>query len=54
MEETSKEHNSLKVVVDPTLDSVSLQSEVDIPIPPMVNVILVQHIIQALIQVFQV
>ena len=46
--------DSLKVVVHPALDSVGLQSEVDITTPPMVDVVLVEHIIQALIQVLQV
>ena len=46
--------DSLEVVVHPALDSVGLQSKVDIPTPPMVDVVLVEHIIQALVQVLQV
>ena len=38
----------------PAFDSMGLQSEVDIPTPPVVDVVLVEHIIQALIQVFQI
>ena len=49
-----RRHDSLKVVVHSALDSVGLQSEVNIPTPPMVDVVLVEHIIQALIQVFQI
>ena len=49
-----RRHDSLKVVVHSALDSVSLQSEVNVPTPPMVDVVLVEHIIQALIQVLQV
>ena len=46
--------DSLEVVVHPALDSVGLQSKVDIPTPPMIDVVLVEHVIQALIQVLQV
>ena len=46
--------DSLKVVMNSALDSVGLQSEVNIPTPPMIDVVLVEHIIQALIQVLQV
>ena len=46
--------DSLEVVMHPALGSVSLQSEVDIPTPSMVDVVLVEHVIQALIQVLQV
>ena len=46
--------DSLKVVVNSALDSVGLQSEVNIPTPPMVDVVLVEDVIQALVQVFQV
>ena len=46
--------DSLEVVVHPALDSVGLQSKVDIPTPSMVDVVLVEHVIQALIQVLQV
>ena len=46
--------DSLEVVVHPALDSMGLQSEVNIPTPPMVDVVLVEHVIQALIQVLQV
>ena len=46
--------DSLEVVMHPALDSVGLQSEVNIPTTPMVDVVLVEHVIQALIQVLQV
>ena len=46
--------DSLEVVMHSALDSVGLQSEVDIPTPSMVDVVLVEHVIQALIQVLQV
>ena len=46
--------DSLEVVVHPALDSVGLQSEVNIPTPPMVDVVLVEHVIQALVQVLEV
>ena len=49
-----KRHDSLEVVMNSALDSVGLQSEVNIPTPPMIDVVLVEHIIQALIQVLQV
>ena len=48
-----KRHDSLEVVVHSALD-LGLQSEVNIPTPPMVDVVLVEHVIQALIQVLQV
>ena len=51
MEETK---DSLEVVVHPAFDSVGLQSEVDISTPPKLDVVLVEHVIQALIQVLQV
>ena len=51
MDETK---DALEVVVHPAFGSVGLQSEVDIPTPPMVDVVLVEHVIQALIQVLQV
>ena len=44
----------LEVVVHPAHDSMGLQSEGSIPTPPVVDVVLVEHIIQAVIQVFQV
>ena len=46
--------DSLEVVMHSALDSVGLQSKVDIPTPSMVDVVLVEHVIQALIQVLQV
>jgi len=46
--------NSLEVVMHSTLDPVGLQAEVNVTTPPMINVILVEHIIQTLIQVLQV
>ena len=36
------------------LDSVGLQSKVNVPTPPMVDVVLVEHVIQAVVQVLQV
>ena len=44
----------LEVVVHPAFDLMGLQSEVNIPTPPIVDVVLVEHIIQAVVQVFQV
>ena len=44
----------LEVVVHPAFDSMGLQSEVNIPTPRVVDVVLVEHIIQAVVQVFQV
>ena len=38
----------------PAFESVRLQSEVNIPTPPVVDIVLVEHVIQALIQVLQV
>ena len=50
------EKDSLEVVMHSALDSVGLQSEVNIPTTPMVqvDVVLVEHVIQALIQILQV
>ena len=49
-----RRHDSLKVVVHSALDSVGLQSKVNVPTPPMIDVVLVEHVIQALIQVLQI
>ena len=49
-----KRVNSLEVFVHSALDSVGLQAEVDITTPLMIYIVLVEHVIQALIQVLQV
>ena len=54
MWEQEERKDSLEVVMHSAFDSVGLQSKVDIPTPPMVDVVLVEHVIQALIQVLQV
>jgi len=46
--------HSLEVVMHSALDPVGLQAEVNITTSPVINVVLVEHIIQALIQVLQV
>ena len=46
--------NSLEVIIHPALNSVGLQPEVNISTFSNMNVILVEHIIQAFIQVLQV
>ena len=46
--------NSLEVIIHPALDSVCLQPEVNIPTPPMVDVVLVEYIIQTLVQVLKI
>jgi len=46
--------HSLEVVVYSALDPVGLQAEVDITTPPVIDVVLVEYIIQALIQVLQI
>ena len=53
-ERMEERKDSLEVVMNPALDSVGLQSKVDIPTPPNVDVVLVEHVIQTLIQVLQV
>jgi len=49
-----KRAHSLEVVVHSALDPVGLQAEVNIATPPMIDVVLVEYIIQALVQVLQV
>ena len=46
--------NSLEVFMHSALDSVGLQAEVNVATPPMIDVVLVEHVIQALVQVLQV
>ena len=46
--------NLLEVVIHPALDSVCLQSEVNIATVPEVDVVLVEYIIQALVQVLKI
>ena len=50
----NRRYDLLKVFMHPAFDSMGLQSEVNIPTTPVVDVVLVEHIIQALIQVFQI
>jgi len=52
--EIKRTAHSLEVVVHSALDPVGLQAEVNIATPPMIDVVLVEYIIQALIQVLQV
>ena len=44
----------LEVIVHSTLHSVCLKSKVNIPVLSIVHVVLVQHIVQALVEVFKV
>ena len=46
--------HSLEVVMHSALDSVGLQAEVNITTPSVIDIILVEYIIQALVQVLQV
>ena len=46
--------HSLEVVMHSTLHPVGLQAEVNVTTPPVINVVLVEYVIQALIQVLQV
>ena len=46
--------HSLEVVVHSALDPVGLQAEVNITTPSVIDIVLVEYIIQALIQVLQV
>ena len=46
--------HSLEVVVHSALDPVGLQAKVNITTPPMIDVVLVEYVIQALIKVLQV
>jgi len=49
-----KRAHLLEVVMHSALDPVGLQAEVNIATPPKIDVVLVEYIIQALIQVLQV
>ena len=44
----------LEVIVHSALDPVGLQAKVNVAAPPVIDVVLVEHVIQALIQVLQV
>ena len=46
--------HSLEVIMHSALDTVGLQAEVNVTTPPVIDVVLVEYIIQALIQVLQV
>jgi len=46
--------HSLEVVMHSTLHPVGLQAEVNVATPPVIDVVLVEYVIQALIQVLQV
>lgn len=46
--------NSLKVVMHSALDAVGLQAEVNVTTPPVIDVVLIEHIIQAFVQALQV
>jgi len=49
-----KRAQSLEVVMYSALDPVGLQAEVNVATPPVIDVVLVEYVIQALIQVLQV
>lgn len=44
--------NSLKIIMYSAADTVSLQTKIYISVATIVDVVLVQHVVQAFIQVF--
>ena len=50
----SIEGHLLEIFVHPTFHSVGLKSKVHISVVPIVHVVLVEHIVQALVEIFQV
>ncbi len=49
-----KNFGSLEIIMDSTTDTVSLQTKVNVSVATVVDVVLVQHIVQALVEVFKV
>ena len=45
---------SLEIIMDPTMGTVGMQTKVDISLVTIVDVVLVEHIIQTLVEVLEV